>query len=299
MLKWSLRSVALGSCLAFTLACAVSSGKADKVDLEDCQGNADVDDVTRIAYDAEDSLHEMVVCGQLSRELASALSQSIQSLLGDPVNAPKQFDYVGEGIWRIENDQLTMDLWVEDKGEIVQANLLDPSDFFTNLRLDTEGLNVVLRFDEAGPLAFLLGGGKNPSSPLKLDPLQVDDAIAAVGDLKIAGLLVLEDKLENGTVIAYDLSVPSLKLSALVGFTPMEYEIESLGGGRKDLDQSLETLLWDVAFVDDALDGTVELAFVGGPFDFQGQYVYTPEQQDPVISLTCLDEGGDGTQGQR
>ena len=282
--------LALAVAVAASLACGVSPEGG--VDVDECSDGADIDDTIRIVYDAEDSLHEMVVCGQLSRELGTALSGAITSLIGAPTKLPNAIEYVGDGIYQVTTEQVVMDLWVEDGGTIVEGNLLDPADFFSNLRVENDGLQVVLRFDDAGPLAFLFGKGKNPSSPLRLDPFEIDDAVAKVGRLKMAGSLILSDELNNGTTVDYDLEIRTLKLTALAGLEPMEYEILALGGGRDDLGQSIDTLEWDIAYTDKTLDGTVALGFGGGPFDLQAEYVYTDPDKDPVITVTCWNGNG-------
>ncbi|MFT5458403.1 MAG: hypothetical protein ACI9K2_004908 [Myxococcota bacterium] len=275
-----------------TLACSTGPAGGDEVDVEDCAGKADVEDTIRIVYDTEDSLHEMVVCGQLNRELGVALSQAITSLIGKPANAPDQVEYVGEGIYQVSTPKVVMDTWVQDGNTIVEGNLLDPADFFSGLRVDNEGLDVVLRFDDAGPLAFLLGAGKNPNSPLRLNPLEIDDAVSRVGNLKLASALTYVDALDNGTDVAYELEVSRLKLTDLAGFTPMDYELVALSGGRDDLKQSIDTLDWSLSYTDESLDGSILLGFVGGPFDLQAEYVYVDGEPDPAITVSCLDGGG-------
>ena len=73
----------VGALFLLGTACTVG----DTVDLEECAGNADVDDVTTIGWLYADSQHELIACGQLTTRFVIAAIESVAVIAGDPASA--------------------------------------------------------------------------------------------------------------------------------------------------------------------------------------------------------------------
>jgi len=272
--------------LATSFACTAIPG-TDTVDVEECAGKADIDDVTAIAYDFEVSAHEMVVCGSLTNLLIDKAIQSVGNLIGDPVSIPEAFSEAN-GVYTTTGSDATMDITLLDGSTALTANLFDADSWLVNAVPTDVGDDVEIAFDSAGPLAHLLGKGAQPTSPLVLTQDDLEAIALTLASLKADLLIGVDDDSSDRSVITYIIDNPPKRLDALSLAIDMEQlEVE---GGREDLGQSIETRTWDITYIDEtnALDGVIELEIAGGPFDFEAVYTYLPTDSDPVIAVACL-----------
>ena len=271
---------------------------SDSVDVDECAGDADQDDVTAIAWDFDQSAHEMITCGGLRSQLIRSLINSATSLLSDPEALPDAFSYA-DGIYNTQGVGVSMDLWfrygadspVGSAGETVTDNLFDPDSFLVGAdAVDNGDGTVTVSFTEPGPLAAMLGKGDSPESPLVLTDADAAVFAANLGSLEIVGSIFVDDP-RDPSLIVYELSNPAQAVvEAFMGQT-LSMEMIDAGGGREDLNQTLVATRWDVAYADvaGALDGVIELEVTGGPFDFQATYTYLPTDPWPLVVVTCLD----------
>ena len=82
------------STLVFASSCtAIDLEKKPNIDVEACAGDADIDDTTFIVWEFEDSVHEMLTCGNLSFLLIRALLDSGKDLLSGDAKLPEAFSY--------------------------------------------------------------------------------------------------------------------------------------------------------------------------------------------------------------
>jgi len=279
--------VVIAGLIGTSFACTAVPG-TDTVNVDECAGDADVDDVTAIAYDFEVSAHEMVVCGSLTNLLINKAIQSVGNLIGDPVSMPEAFSE-SNGVYTTTGSDATMDIRLVDGTTTLTANLFDPDNWLVNATpTDVGEDDVEIHFDSAGPLAYLLGKGAQPSSPLLLTQDDLESIGLTLASLELDLLIGVDDDSSDRSVITYIIDNPPKRLDALSIAIDMEQlEVE---GGREDLDQSIATRTWDVTYIDEtnALDGVIELEFVGGPFDFEAVYTYLPTDSDPSIAVACL-----------
>ena len=91
----------LSTVLVTSLA-ACGSSKSDPTNaLEECADPGEIDEATLIAWDFEQSIHEMVQCGNLGAQLNQSLYQAAATLLMNPTQAPEAFSY-SDGKFRVE-----------------------------------------------------------------------------------------------------------------------------------------------------------------------------------------------------
>ncbi len=279
------------------LSACYEPGENAIVRLGACAGGADVSDVTHIAWDFETSAHEMIVCGHLSNLLVSRLVQSATGFALDPASMPGAFRYE-DGVYITEGDGVSMELWFEygantPVGEVsveVDVNLFELDSYLQGgERTDNADGSVTIHFEAPGPLAPMLGHGETPESPLVLQDADTALLAAAFGTLRLRGRMLVDDEATLST-ITYELDFPENVVLDLLTGEPMALTLVAAGGERPELNQTIETIAWDLDYRDltGTLEGDIQLAIVGGPFDFRAQYTYLPVSVEPVVSLSCL-----------
>ena len=293
-----LRGTALSVTIASILACGSMPGEADiDIDVDACAGDADVDDTTEVAFTFEESVHEMVTCGNLTFTLIKALINSAQTFMADPDALPGAFSY-GDGVYRAGGTGVAMDVWFRtsgdtpmgEPGERIESDLFRLDSYLAGASSSDNGDGTVtVTFDEAGPLAPLLGRGDNPRSPLVLTGADALSFVSNLGTLKLKGVILVDDD-RDPVVVTYEIDNPASYVSDTLTRSRLSMDLVTASAVRDDLDQDLAPTEWDVVYGDTAgtLDGVIEADVVGGPFDFHVVYEYLPSDADPAISITCL-----------
>ena len=109
---------------------ACGSNKADPAGaLQECAEPGEIDEATLIAWDFEQSMHEMVQCGNLSAQLNRSLHEAAHTLLLDPARAPEAFSY-RDGKFRVEQDDVSMTMTLTcgalslgcTEGDVIEAD---------------------------------------------------------------------------------------------------------------------------------------------------------------------------------
>lgn len=284
-----------GISLASVLACGTVPGTAD-VDVAECQGDADVDDTTFIVWDYEQSVHELITCGQLNMKLTQAVLTSFSTVLGDPSSLPEGWTYT-DGAYTIQGQGVSMDIVFQygpdtpigqQDGDI-SYDLFDPATFLVNPVTSRDNDTYIVSYDEPGPLAALLGQGSDPPNPIRLDPAALSAAQAILGGLKAKAVIHLDDA--RTATVTYHLESPEQVITSLLFGQQIDYDMVDASAVRDDLGQQMTTTVWDITYNDalHGLMGSIEADVVGGPFDFHVVYTYTGG--DPAVEITCL--GGD------
>jgi hypothetical protein len=291
-----LSAVALLTALSLACTGTTTPGEAT-VEVDDCAGDADVDDVTYIVWEFEDSAHEMITCGSLTFQLIWALIQTADSLLTDPASAPSAFSYA-DSTYTTTGQGVVMDLTVlygpqspgGTGGEPVGADLFDPDSYL----VDADGTDngdgtVTVTFSSPGPLVALLGQGDSPASPLTLTDDDLGVFAENLAGLKILSAIHVDDEVTLST-ITYDINNPAAFIGDMLQGMQMNMEVVTASGSRADLGQTLSTTTWDVVYGDVAgtLDGTIEIEVTGGDFDFTARYDYQPIDPYPSVTISCL-----------
>ena len=287
------------STLVFASSCtAIDLEKKPHIDVEACAGDADIDDTTFIVWEFEDSVHEMLTCGNLSFLLIRALLDSGKDLLSGDAKLPEAFSYV-DGAYVVTGDGVSMDLAFTrggntpggSSGSRVEHNLFVIDNYLVNAQVSDSGDGLEIVFDDVGPLVSLLGKGSNPTSPLTMSPTDLAEFAVNLGTLKIDSRIFVDHQ-HTLSVVQYEIdNSPSLLINLFSNFA-MDMDKATATASRVDLSQSLEPTLWNISYVDSSntLDGAIEADVVGGPFDFHVSLDFNPMFTEPDITITCLKE---------
>ncbi len=282
-------------------------------DLRGCTeglSNREIADNLAIVSDFESSAHEMIVCGGLTMNIAFALIGGIIELAQDPGGSmlPEQYTWDGQGNYvaapaafqdlRMEvRFYLTEDLpSIGQPGDLVTANLFEMDSYLRGASAEVvvvidgwdSDVVVEIEHDGPGPLAELLGFGAEPPNPLRISQSELSRLQDGLRDLELEMELIFSDHPSVST-IEYSVMSPRMLVASMLGGTPMALDMISAGGFRSDLEQDLETSVWELGYVDGAvgrLDGEIVFGVEGGDFDFEGTFSY-PESNRPQIDLRC------------
>ena len=287
------------STLLFASSCtAIDLEKKPDIDVEACAGDADIDDTTFIVWEFEDSVHEMLTCGNLSFLLIRALLDSGKDLLSGDAKLPEAFSY-DDGAYVVTGDGVSMDLAFTrggntpggSSGSRIEHNLFVIDNYLVNAQVSDSGDGVEIVFDDVGPLVSLLGKGSSPSSPLRMSPMDLAEFAANLGTLKIDSRIFVDHQ-HTLSVVQYEIdNSPSLLINLFSNFT-MDMDKATATASRADLSQSLDPTLWNISYVESSntLDGAIEADVIGGPFDFHVSLDFNPMFTEPDITITCLKE---------
>jgi hypothetical protein len=178
---------------------------------------ADLDDLLAPISAAADGLGDLPMGGRLAMELSDGLVDVVPYLMADlgEVLIPIWFGYGGEGryvsassvtwswgdqSWTASGSETVEYLLGGDyeqlgpEDTVVPADLFDRDSYLVNpsFGLDPRSGDVLLSYDEAGPLVELLGFGADPPNPIAVPPSEVDEVGAAIPRLKMRSTLVLD-----------------------------------------------------------------------------------------------------------
>lgn len=290
--------LALGVAAALLLACTGAPDPTGAtIDVDDCAGNADIDDTVRVAFDFEDSAHEMVVCGAITFQFLAAVLDTAFTFAEGNSDLEDRFGF-DAGTYLVEGAGVSMGLTLlygattpgGEAGAPLPANVFAADSWLVGANTSTSGDDLVVEFEEPGPLAPLLGQGASPSSPLTLTPTDLEDLFFTLTALQLEGVILVDD--DRGDVaFTYEIDNPRAALGALASERTLEMDLVGATGERPGLSQQVSTTTWDLTYVDgvsSALQGSVTLEVTGGPFGFQAEYLYLLADPDPSITITCL-----------
>jgi hypothetical protein len=244
----------------------------------------------------DDSYHEMVACGALTYLIAEAVYNIFADLIdGKDPAAPSEFAFE-EGAWTTGSGGTAMavtfhygddyDVGAED--EVVSHNLFDGDNYLTNIRVEVDYLafEVIVRYDDTGPLVELLGFGANPARPLRLDLDDVDDLTAGFGRLKLTSTVTVQDE-RDASVVGYTVATDLKRLNPMLSGEGLAFDVIESQGTHTGPDQQMATTSWEVDYVDDSsvLDGTITFD-IDGPTPFNGTFTYDHSSRAD-IALTC------------
>jgi hypothetical protein len=277
---------------AFTVGCGANKSDATDALLE-CATPGEIDEATLIAWDFEQSIHEMVQCGNLSNQLSSSLYQSAATLLFNPAQAPEAFSY-SDGKFRIEQDDVTMTLTLTcgpwslgcPEGDTIDADPFLVESYLEGAEPEEfDGATLVIPYSQPGPLVKLLGKGANPPNPLRLTAAEVAVFVNTVQQLRVNTVIDLDTPVNDSTV-TYSLKTGRVDLEVLQETGTFEYELKEASASRGD--QTAEPTLWDVTFEDGALSGDIELEVLGGDVEYTVSFAYGPASMTPLVEFECL-----------
>ena len=280
--------------LLFGSACGVSKSDPTAA-LAECGDPDAIDESTLIAWDFKESAHEMLVCGQLSAQLQASLINGAATLLADPKSAPEAFTYA-DGAFIVEQDNVTMTVSLAcgsltigcDEGEEVDA---DPflADSYLVGATATEGDTgtLIIEFERPGPLVGLLGQGRNPSSPLRLNATDLGVFISNISRLRANTVVDFADQVEQTSVV-YSLRTGRIDIQDIHDGKPMPFELKDASATRGE--QTMTPITWEAEVLEHGVDGLIEMEVRGGEVEYLVRYLYTADVAEPEIEMECLDE---------
>ena len=274
--------------------------------VRDCAGDASDAALTEqiaLVVAAEDSLHEMIACGQLYGTLIGELLNVLVVLVSegpDSVALTEGYTWDGAGQYVAApggSGVTTMrvrfsfgaDYLAGAAGELIAPNLFDPDSYLTGVSLDVDpsSLELLVRYDAPGPLVELLGRGESPRNPLRLGAEDLAGISEELLKQRVEMDILVDDPRDGGvvtyTVAASEATVESVFTSSRVDLAAVDLAAASAATG-----QQLTTLSWGVDYGSSfaALNGTVDFEVLGGDFDYLGTWEWV-ESPMPVRTLSC------------
>ncbi len=272
-----------------------AGGKSDPTDaLQECGDASAISEDTLIAYDFKQSAHEMIVCGGLSNQLTSSLYRAAGSLLTDPAGAPEAFSFE-DGRFVVRQDDVTMTVALAcgdfsigcSEGDSIAADPFQLDSYLVGAQEpEQDGGKLVIHFDEPGPLAGLLGQGRNPSSPLRLGVGDLASFENTITRLRANTVIDLATEEEDTTVI-YSVRTGRIDIKELRDGTPADLDLREASAVRGD--QTMTPLLWDIQNTPDGIQGRIEMEVRGGEVEYTVSYDYTAGTSEPFIEMACLE----------
>lgn len=279
--RW-MSSLFAGSALAGSLLAGGCLVVADDLDPEArstlvCEGSASVSieieaEAETLTNDFEDSLMEMLVCGQLSVELVDGVQSGVWRAIIDGRSdaTPEGWVHQDDGTYLTGSAttdmtsafHLSRDTSFGAKGDRIEANVFRVDSYLDNPRvvISTDSLlsgKGELHFDAAGPLVELLGFGAEPSSPIAVDVGDAAKLASKLDDLEFRSDIHYVDA-DGETTIMYDVQTRPLPASALLLGEALQYEVEAITATRGEM--TLDVTTWAMDFRDEqGISGQVDV----------------------------------------
>lgn len=285
------------SLLAVFVLSSIGCGSGSKSDPSDalaaCGEPQEISEDTLIAWDFEQSIHEMVQCGNLSNQLSASLYQAAATLLFNPAQAPDAFSFV-DGRFQVSQDDVTMTVTVTcgalsvgcSEGDVIGSDPFLIESYLIGAEPEEfDGATLVIPFDEPGPLVKLLGLGANPSSPARISGPELAVFVNTIQRLRVNTVIDLDTPVNDSTV-TYSLKSGRVDLEAMKDGEPWPYELKDASATRAL--QTASPTTWDIEFVDGGLDGTIELEVLGGDVEYTVSYTYGPASMTPAVEMECI-----------
>ncbi len=282
-------------------ACNSGAGKSEPSDaLLECAAPNEIDEATLIAWDFEEGVTEMLICGQLSSQLQNALFDSAASLLANPTSAPDAFSFE-DGKFRVEQGGAAMTLTVVcgdlsigcSEGDTIDHDPFDIQSYLAGATSgDFDGPTLWIDYDEPGPLVKLLGLGANPDNPVRLNAAELAVFVNNVQQFRVNTAIEFDQEIESST-ITYRVKTGRVDISDT--HDGIFSDVEVLDAAATRGDQVMTPVTWDVELGDHALDGVIEMEVTGATPEYLVRYNYGPASSEPYVEMECIETETDAT----
>ncbi len=257
-----------------------------------CEGEISIEveaEATVLSRDFEQSITEMLVCGQLSVELVDGIQTGVGKAIinGDSDATPAGWEHRDDGLYTTGSATTEMtggfylaaDTSFGAKGDLVVDDVFRVDSYLVNPRIVVTQQSLLtgkgeLRFDAAGPLVELLGFGAAPQSPVAVDATDALNLAAGLESLEFRSDIHYVDAGE--TTVIYDVHTRPMPASDLLLGVALEYELDAVTASRGDMTVDVENWLLDFrdggglfGAIDFRLDIDVDLRCVSD-FTFEG-----------------------------
>jgi hypothetical protein len=303
----------------FAAGCGPVASTYDKDGLGACTGGllqSRIDLNLDLTYAADESLHELVACGQLTVDISAALSSGLMEMVlrgnsrepgglvyqggGQYLTAMHEghrdlemlvslFEQRGDELIAIEHDVFARESYLVGVSSHVEGESVDVEvdpDNLLDSEVEATG-TLVVQFEAAGPLAHLLGLGDELESPLEFELADFDELKPKVDAIRIRADVSVKDE-RKGSTIMYDVTTPDMRLIEVATSADVGYNVNDITGTAPARGQEMGLLPdgWDIQFAGGNLDGTVDFRVVGGDFDYTAKFSYDMSPFANVV-FTC------------
>jgi hypothetical protein len=278
--------------LAFSLAASGCGGLGSEADRQEqekqlaaCRGNSSDEEVQE----------NILITQEYALSVAADLYYSWEPVLftldfvllwGQTLGAVASTQPVGwtfdAGTYRYGSDTaaiemrvfLSQDFAYGPAGTQVMENVLDLDSYLVGAvtEADADTGMVTITFDEPGPLAELLGFGATPTSPLTLDEVDREQALASLSTLAIeVDYVAYGVSPGQSTLVDYHAVSPQSTIASISQDGPLPVEIVAVNASRDLFDQVLTTESWQVERKGTDVSGYTTFKVSGGHFPYGGR----------------------------
>jgi hypothetical protein len=241
------------------------------------------------------SVHELIICGGITMELANAVFDMTEKLVKGVASGGTSdgLEFMGDGVFRTETPTTVMTLWFTSSndymfaktGEIIKENLLVSDNYFKGMHVSGSATSPKVTFDEVGPLYQLMKAGGPPTSPLTLSLDDLNKIPIRFGKLGLEGEIIVHD-VQNGVAVDYTVELAGGKLNDVLS-GGLGYMVETAAASNAKLHQQMEVTMWNLSYGSDTLGGSIEGAVRGGAVDFDATFDYSSGSGFADISVQC------------
>ena len=248
--------------------------------------DSQISDNTQIVEDYNQSIHELIACGNITVALCKATFGFIIDVISGTSGGtmPEGIAYGEGGIYNLTSangvemsivfvNGVTSSLG--EAGTPIVHNMFEGDNYLigSDISIDFDGAEIA--FDETGPLVELLGFGPNPESPITI-PVSLaglKDIDPYIEDLLVESNILVNDE-QNKSVITYNVEMSDGTRFEEVLDNTFSFEVVDASVQRSDLNQVLTNTSWELNFnkgeSSTALNGVVAFEVLNGLFDYKG-----------------------------
>lgn len=297
------------------LSCSASTDTEPEegvTDVAQCTADLTDDQITdavRIAHDLNQSLHELIACGNMTWKLMEAVYKVVTGFAnGSSGELPGGVTFDGEGFYNVVPPgyadpimkigfYLKVDSSLGKAGDLLKHDLFNADNYIVGAgspATSTDSIEVA--YTSAGPLSILLGLGDPAPNPLRYDasyvlkPSKIFDGFRNHIEPRL--IVNISDTQQETTTLNYDVESPAEAIFALFNGDAMTYSVLDFTGGRSDTEQVMSNTGWDISFdrgSSGTLTGDVDFDVTGGSFDFKGYLRFT-ETTRGSVNYYCPDD---------
>ncbi len=243
----------------------------------------------------DDDMAAISSAGLLVQFLLDALiAQSVATLTDEAADGPSDVSWDGAGTYTAIGDDGTTVVasfqWgagfeTAPSGTPILEDLFAPGSYLANATVDVDPstLDLLISFDETGPLVELLGYGPAPTSPVRLSLTNL--VLPRFDDLLMTGTSTLGWTSSLADVSAtYDVSFSPQRVGdALAGLDVAVLAIQATLE-----EESVVADRWDVRYLrGSGIEGTAEARKTGGELPLASVHVYEGSTNATRIELSC------------
>jgi hypothetical protein len=248
---------------------------------------AEISDNTQIVEDYNQSIHELIACGNITIALCQATVSFISEVATGAATGttPQGIEFGESGVYKFTSgNNVSMSIVfvngvtssLGEAGTPIVHNMFDANNYLIGVNASLSATELKLSFNETGPLVELMGFGANPESPIII-PLTLaglSEIEVKIDDLLVTSEISVDDP-QNNSVITYEVELSEGTTFESILNGDFNYEVVDAAAERSDLEQNLVNTTWNLNFSNEgsnsgALTGDVAFEVFGGLFDFQG-----------------------------